>query len=64
MRSLNLFELEPRKPAPTAGCIAHHMLLRVATNGYNVSFEKPVVVGHDLAQFHLVGPIDGCRNRR
>jgi hypothetical protein len=22
------------------------MQLRIATNGYNVSFEKPVVVGH------------------
>jgi len=33
--------------------IVRHALLRVATNGYNVSFEKPVVVGHDPARFHL-----------
>jgi hypothetical protein len=40
----------PGTAAPDhAGCIASHMQLRIATNGYNVSFEKPVVVGHDLA---------------
>jgi hypothetical protein len=35
----------------TAGWIAHRALLRIATMGYNVSFEKPVVVVHDRTSF-------------
>ncbi|MGX1324758.1 hypothetical protein AB7M17_008211 [Bradyrhizobium sp. USDA 377] len=48
------------------GCIASHRQLRNATNGYNVSFEKPVVVGHDyLMSFPLIDcAIDDCRNKR
>ncbi|WP_157195732.1 hypothetical protein [Bradyrhizobium sp. YR681] len=35
-------------PPDRDGRITFHALLRVATNGYNDSFEKPVVVVHDL----------------
>jgi hypothetical protein len=28
----------------------HRLMARGATSGYNVSFEKPLVVGHDLAR--------------
>jgi hypothetical protein len=47
-----------------AGYIASHMQLRIATNGYNVSFEKPVVVRHDCPMpFPLTDcSIDDCRN--
>jgi hypothetical protein len=43
-----------------------HMQLRIATNGYNVSFEKPVVVGHDCPMpFPLADcSIDDCHNGR
>ncbi|WBL80655.1 hypothetical protein I3J27_09600 [Bradyrhizobium xenonodulans] len=49
-----------------SGCIASHMQLRIATNGYNVSFEKPVVVGHDCRMpFPLADCfIDDCRSGR
>jgi hypothetical protein len=42
------------------------MQLRIATNGYNVSFEKPVVVGHACPMpFPLTDcSIDDCRYGR
>ncbi|WP_158237634.1 hypothetical protein [Bradyrhizobium forestalis] len=48
MRSLNL-------PAPNSRKFDawHPPSSRIATISYNVSFEKPVVVVHDLAPFHL-----------
>jgi len=50
MRSLNLSAPNSRKFDP-----CHPSSVRIATNGYNVSFEKPVVVVHDLAPV----PFDG-----
>jgi hypothetical protein len=49
-----------------AGCIASHVQLRIATNGYNVSFEKPGVVGHDRPMLFPLADcsIDDCRNGR
>jgi hypothetical protein len=42
------------------------MQLRIATNGYNVSFEKPGVVGHDRPMLFPLADcsIDDCRNGR
>jgi hypothetical protein len=42
------------------------MQLRIATNGYNVSFEKPGVVGHDCPMPVPLADcsFDDCRNRR
>jgi hypothetical protein len=55
-----------RAPSDRVGHIARHVPLRVATNGYNVSFEKPLVVVHDWSMpFHLADClIDDCRNGR
>jgi len=54
MRWLKLFDADLVTQVHGARRIGGVSLLRVATNGYNVSIEKPLVVGHDHTLHRLL----------